>query len=138
MIDAPDERRIIEFSKGISIGLKILIPIGGQITPNSIFGEILLWKKAQKNLRKNMISDRINMIILNFSKSIVGLVWCPWSDDSRFTSRHHMAAGNAIMAEVMVIRGIDRILAWKEAITEVAAERRIKDATIGHGLGETI
>lgn len=44
VIVAPDDRRIIEFNNGISIGLKIFTPAGGQVLPSSIFGEILLWK----------------------------------------------------------------------------------------------
>ena len=39
----PELRRIIVFNKGISIGLKVLIPLGGQIIPNSIDGANLLW-----------------------------------------------------------------------------------------------
>jgi len=35
---APEERRIIVFSKGTSNGLIALIPVGGQIPPTSIFG----------------------------------------------------------------------------------------------------
>jgi len=42
VIVAPDESRIIEFNRGIPIELKVEIPIGGHIKPNSMFGEILL------------------------------------------------------------------------------------------------
>jgi len=42
---------------------KTLIPIGGQILPIKIDGEILLWKKAQKNAKKNIISEIINKSI---------------------------------------------------------------------------
>jgi hypothetical protein len=39
---------------------KTLIPTGGQILPIKIEGVILLWKKAQKNAKKNKISEIIN------------------------------------------------------------------------------
>jgi len=42
VIVAPEDNKMMEFSRGISIGLKILNPIGGHITPSSILGEILL------------------------------------------------------------------------------------------------
>jgi hypothetical protein len=51
------------FSKGIWNGLNGTIPVGGHIAPNSIVGESLLWKKAQKNEIKKKISDIINKII---------------------------------------------------------------------------
>lgn len=44
VIVAPDESKMIEFNSGISIGLKIDIPTGGQIIPSSMFGVMLLWK----------------------------------------------------------------------------------------------
>jgi hypothetical protein len=37
--------------------------LGGQIIPNSIAGERLLWKKAQKNEMKKNTSEIINKII---------------------------------------------------------------------------
>jgi len=40
--------------------LKAKTPIGGQTPPNSMFGANLLWKKAQKNLKKKKISETIN------------------------------------------------------------------------------
>jgi len=40
-----------------------VIPIGGQQEPNSIAGARLLWKKAQKKEKKNIISETINKII---------------------------------------------------------------------------
>jgi hypothetical protein len=42
VIDTPEERRMIVFIRGIFSGLNIIIPSGGHLIPNSIFGEILL------------------------------------------------------------------------------------------------
>lgn len=112
VIVAPEDRRIIEFSRGISMGLKIFTPMGGHIAPNSIFGEILLWKNAQKNLKKNMISDRMNIIILYFNKDMVLFVWWPWRDDSRFKSRHHIAAVSEIINELKNTNKYDILFEW--------------------------
>jgi len=37
--------------------------VGGRVDPNSIVGDSLVWKDAQKNDTKNTISERINRII---------------------------------------------------------------------------
>jgi hypothetical protein len=47
-----------------------LIPVGGQKSPISRLGESLLWKKAQKNEKKNNTSDVIKRIIPHFSPLI--------------------------------------------------------------------
>jgi hypothetical protein len=63
VIVIPEESKIIVFNRGISNGLITSIPKGGQEIPNSTLGLILLLKKAQKNLIKNITSDKINRII---------------------------------------------------------------------------
>jgi len=47
-MEIPDDTRIKVFNKGIFKGLKGEILCGGHIWPNSIFGDTLLWKNAQK------------------------------------------------------------------------------------------
>jgi hypothetical protein len=42
VMDTPDESRMIVFKRGMFIGLKELIIIGGQNCPNSILGLTLL------------------------------------------------------------------------------------------------
>lgn len=61
----PDEIKIIVFISGISNGLKGLIPKGGQSWPISIEGAKEEWKYAQKNEKKNKISEIINKIMPN-------------------------------------------------------------------------
>ena len=73
----PELRRIKEFNKGIPIGSKIEIPIGGHIAPNSTSGEILKWKNLQKNLAKNITSDTMNITILYFNKLTIVLECSP-------------------------------------------------------------
>ena len=51
------------FNRGTENGFKGQIPVGGHEHPISGVGASLLWKKAQKNALKNMISDVINKII---------------------------------------------------------------------------
>jgi len=53
----PEDNKRIVFNKGILIGLNELIATGGQCCPNSMFGEILLWKNPQKNEIKKNTSD---------------------------------------------------------------------------------
>lgn len=60
---APDANKIAVFSNGIWNGLNGTTPVGGQQLPISTVGERLLWKKAQKNEKKNKTSDTINKII---------------------------------------------------------------------------
>lgn len=65
------------FNKGIWKGLKIKIPMGGQILPSSIVGDRLLWKNAQKNLTKKKISETINKIIPHRNPYVTGPVCSP-------------------------------------------------------------
>jgi len=85
----PEDNKIIVLSNGISNGLKVLTPNGGQIRPISIVGDKLLWKKAQKKDIKNKTSEVINRIIPIFILFITIIVWSPWNVLSRVTSRHH-------------------------------------------------
>lgn len=59
----PEEIRIIVLRRGMSNGLKGLIPIGGHDWPISMAGARDEWKYAQKNDRKKKISEIINKII---------------------------------------------------------------------------
>jgi hypothetical protein len=59
----PEARRTVVFRSGTWNGSIALIPSGGQIAPNSKLGERLLWKKAQKNEKKNKTSEVMNSTI---------------------------------------------------------------------------
>ena len=85
----PEERRIIVLSSGTENGLKGWIPAGGHCEPISTFGDNLLWKKAQKNEEKNIISEIINRTIPQRIPVSTIFVWSPWYVLSRETSRHH-------------------------------------------------
>ena len=65
VIVRPEDKRRRVFTKGKPQTSKAWILFGGQILPTDIDGDKLTWKKAQKNAKKNMISETIN----NHSKS---------------------------------------------------------------------
>ena len=66
------------FSRGIAKGFKGSIPVGGHEHPNSGVGASLLWKKAQKNAKKNKTSEAMNKIIPHRSPFATNEVWWPW------------------------------------------------------------
>lgn len=138
VIVAPEDNKIIEFNKGIPIGIKILIPIGGQFLPNSMLGAILLWKKAQKNLLKNITSDTINIIILYFTNFMEVFECPPRKDDSCFTSVHQRK-----VATVGPLRTNSRLYIEFEfiEIVEINIDTTNSNATDiikGHGLNAGI
>jgi len=89
VIETPEDKRRIVFNKGILMGLKEVTDRGGHIWPNSMVGEILLWKKAQKKDKKKNTSEVINKIIPVFKPFITMNECCPWLEASRWMSRHH-------------------------------------------------
>lgn len=93
---APELRSIAVFNKGTEKGFKAFIPIGGHITPISIEGDKLLWKKAQKKLKKNNTSETINNKKPSFKPATAVLVWWPWYVPSRITSFNQAAIQDAI------------------------------------------
>jgi hypothetical protein len=85
----PDDSKIAVFKRGTWNGLNVIIFNGGQFFPISIVGDRLLWKKAQKNLRKKKISEMINKIIPHRRPIETEFVCNPWKVPSREMSRHH-------------------------------------------------
>lgn len=73
-MEIPDVIKIIEFNRGIFIGSKDKINMGGQVNPNSNVGDRLEWKNLQKNEINRKISEIINKIIPNFNPLIIRLV----------------------------------------------------------------
>ena len=85
----PEARRIAVLSKGVLKGLKTATPLGGQDIPRSLVGDNLLWKKAQKKLKKNNTSEVIKRIMPHRKPVTTFRVCRPCSPPSRLTSRHH-------------------------------------------------
>lgn len=59
----PDDSKVTVLNRGTVYGFGILIPIGGHMQPISGPGERAVWKKAQKNPKKNIASDIKNKTI---------------------------------------------------------------------------
>lgn len=62
----PEARRTAVFRRGTEKGLIGSIPGGGHVQAIWGVGARLLWKKAQKNPKKNITSEIIKRIIPNF------------------------------------------------------------------------
>jgi hypothetical protein len=71
--------------------------VRGHVDPNSVVGDTLLWKNAQKNHTKNRISDTINRIIPHRSPFVTLFVCNPLYVPSRVTSRHHWIMVNTVI-----------------------------------------
>lgn len=78
VIVAPDESSTAVFSRGTSIGLSGVIPVGGHSAPNSGVGTRLTWYSAQKKPRKKKTSDVMKRIIPYRMFFWTPFVWCPW------------------------------------------------------------
>lgn len=133
----PDNKRIKVFKNGISHGSKTATPFGGQIEPISTAGAKLLWKKAQKNAKKNKISDIMNKITPYLNPCWTIPVWCPSKVDSLITSRHqtNIVVSNSKKLKLKTKEPCLNACIYKTPPT--AQEKAEKDATKGHGLGST-
>ena len=135
VILTPEESRKIVFSNGILIGLKELIENGGHDCPNSIVGEILLWKKAQKKDTKNNTSEAINKIIPVFKPFITCIEWFPCVDPSKWMSRHHENATRRII--VNEIKDSFILILFIRTNPDKTIHKAPLEAKIGHGLMST-
>lgn len=121
--------------RGIWIGLKTSIPLGGQIIPISMAGANLLWKNLQKNLTKNKISEVINRIIPHRIPKDTIKVWWPWNVASREISRHHWYIIN--IRETNLIKNRFVLKKWNHLIIPVINIKALSDPKIGQGLIST-
>jgi hypothetical protein len=120
------------FNRGIWKGLKGIIPLGGHIVPNSILGDSLLWKNAQKNEMKKNTSDTMNRIIPQRSPIVTGKVCNPWNVPSREISRHHWYMVSRVIVSPRVIR---EVLYWWNHLTSPDTMVIAPMAPVrGHGL----
>lgn len=133
--DKPEDNKIIVFNNGISIGLNVLIPFGGQVIPISIVGANLLWKNPQKNEMKKNTSDVINRIIPNFNPFTTFDVCLPWYVPSRTISRHHWYIVNKLIIIPNVIKYVS-FLCIHKTIPDVVVIAPI-DPVKGQGLLST-
>jgi len=131
----PEESKIKVFSKGTWVALNGMIPEGGHKKPISSVGESLLWKKAQKNEKKNNTSEVINKIMPQRRPLMTCKVWRPWKVPSRVISRHHWKVVNVIIIIPRNIRFV--ILIINHLTIPVTIINVAKEAEIGHGLWST-
>lgn len=90
VINIPEESKITVFNKGKPQGSRGIIPFGGQTPPISIDGVNIPWKKAQKNEKKNIISEVINKHIPKQIPLWTFFVWYPSKVASSIISRNHL------------------------------------------------
>ncbi len=131
----PEDKRIAVFSSGIWKGLKIWIFKGGQIFPISIVGDNLLWKKAQKNLKKNKTSEIINKIIPHRKPKITCFVWIPWNVLSREISRHHWYIVKIVIINPKIIKF--KLFKWNHFVNPDVKVKAPIAPVNGHGLKST-
>ena len=94
---APELSKTAVFKRGTPNGFNAWTPLGGHITPISIEGDKLLWKKAQKKEKKNKISDTMKRINPIFKPFTVATVWKPKNVLSLTTSFNHRNITNDIL-----------------------------------------
>jgi len=135
VIDTPEERSNNVFNRGILIGLNGTIIWGGQIWPNSKLGEILLWKKAQKNEAKNKISDTINSSMPACNPTVTCNLWFPCAILSARTSRHQQKAVTKIIGNASK-RGV-LTFALNQRTMESIKVKAPTEAINGQGLFST-
>ena len=86
----PEDNKITVFHKGKPQGSNDVIPCGGHVQPIPMDGDNVQWKKAQKKLKKNIISEAINKPIPSLIPSCTFDVWWPSKVDSKITSENHL------------------------------------------------
>jgi len=86
----PEDNKITVFNKGNAQGLIVWIPNGGHTAPIQIDGETLEWKKAQKKLKKNMISETINKTKPIRNPFCTAKVWRPSNVASIIISQNQL------------------------------------------------
>ena len=126
---------MIVLSRGTWKGLKGVIPVGGHCSPISIDGARLLWKKAQKNEKKNNTSDVINKIMPHRSPLATILVCNPWNAPSRLMSRHHWMQVRARIEAPNTNRVI--LNSWNHFTIPVVMVKAAKAPVSGQGLWST-
>jgi hypothetical protein len=75
VIEIPLDNKIIVFKRGTEYEFRGVKPRGGHCIPNSTLGDKEASKKAQKKLKKNKTSDKINN---NIPIRILSSNLCVW------------------------------------------------------------
>lgn len=112
------------------------MPKGGHSLPISTLGDSLLWKKAQKNLKKKKISETINNAIPQRKPSSVIDVCSPWIAPSREISRHHWVIIK--INNTSPRKNKDMEFRWNQETIPVVKKRPPNEPNKGQGDSSTI
>ena len=112
------------------------MPKGGHSLPISTLGDSLLWKKAQKNLKKKKISETINNAIPQRKPSSVIDVCSPWIAPSREISRHHWVIIK--INNTKPRKNKDMEFRWNQETIPVVKKRPPNEPNKGQGDSSTI
>lgn len=123
------------FNKGTEKGFNAVIPVGGHAQPSSGTGAKLLWKKAQKNAKKNNTSDAINRIIPHRRPTDTCVVWKPKYVPSRIMSRHHWNIVSNTIISANNNKFTEKL--WNQAASPDVKNIAPIDPVKGHGLNST-
>lgn len=131
----PELIRIKVFKKGTSKALKTKIPWGGQTLPIAVVGANLLWKNAQKNLRKKKISEIINNPIPQRKPNSTIEVCNPCTAPSEEISFHHW---NLIITKAVKLINKRKILDWwNHLVSPIVRFKAAVADNRGHGDSST-
>jgi len=134
---APELRRKNVLVKGIPEVWIVWTASGGHTPPKLKTGDKLEWKNAQKNAKKNIISDTMNKIIPNRKPLWTGAVCCSSNVASLTISRHQVyITYNKTEKPINASCPPPKNLFIYNTVPKVI-KNAPKDATNGHGLGST-
>jgi len=134
---APELKRKNVLVKGIPEVWIVWIASGGHTPPKLYTGDKLEWKKAQKNAKKNIISDTINKIIPNRKPRWTGTVCCSSNVASLTMSRHQVyITYNNTKKPIKASWPPPKNLFIYSTVPKVI-KNAPRDATNGQGLGST-
>ena len=134
---APELKRKNVFVKGIPEVWIVWIASGGHTPPKLKTGDKLEWKNAQKNAKKNMISETINRIIPNLKPRWTEAV-C-WSSNvaSLTISRHQVYITYKTIKKPIKASWLPPKNLFMYNTVPVVIKNAPKEATKGQGLGST-
>lgn len=134
--EAPEDRSIAVLSRGTPQGWIGFIPVGGQVIPISAVGDRALWKKAQKNEKKNITSEATNKMNPIFIPRTTYVVCIPRNVASRTTSRHQKIMTSAMLNRPRL--AVNILSPWNQLTNPVVTVKAATAPAMGQGLRSTM
>ena len=131
---APEVTKSNVFINGIKKGLKGSTPNGGHINAWTNPGDKALWKKAQKNPKKNITSETINKEKPIFKPFCTTKVWFPWYVASLIISRHQTYINTQRFIKLKTINNNPKYTRCIKRINPITKLNIINAAKKGQGL----